>query len=106
MGRFKERVSTLNSEETKQVHRYHRRYVKSLPGKLDHASLVAVNLARMAGLDKGCYLQRTGSPRLSGTRRGGFVSPMFFRSRLRSFGLRSAPESGISADDVGWIHDS
>ena len=84
MGRYQERVKGLSSEETKQVHRYHRRYVKTLPGKLDHASLVAVNLVRMVGLDNDQYSQSTGSPRPDarlGIRLGSGSSPFMVRSR-------------------------
>ncbi|XP_063681049.1 uncharacterized protein LOC134816235 isoform X2 [Bolinopsis microptera] len=51
MKRFKERLTALSSEETDMVNRCHRRYVKTIPGKLDHASLVAVNLGKMRTLN-------------------------------------------------------
>ena len=51
MRRFKERLAALTGEETDMVTRCHRRYVKTIPGKLDHASLVAVNLGKMRTLN-------------------------------------------------------
>jgi hypothetical protein len=47
MKRFKERLAQLTPEEAHIINRCHRRYVKTIPGKLDHASLVAVHLAKM-----------------------------------------------------------
>ena len=47
MKRFKDRLDQLTADEALTITRNHRRYVKTIPGKLDHASLVAVNLAKM-----------------------------------------------------------
>ena len=60
MKRFKERLARLTTEEADIVNRCHRRYVKTIPGKLDHASMVAVNLGRMNS-----YFLRSADPRYS-----------------------------------------
>ena len=49
MKRFKKRLAQLTSDEAEAVNRCHRKYLKTIPGKLDHASLVAVNLGKMRG---------------------------------------------------------
>ena len=60
MKRFKKRLAQLTPEEAETVNRCHRQYVKTIPGKLDHASLVAVNLGKLS-----CNMAHSADPRLA-----------------------------------------
>lgn len=51
MFRYKNRLKSLDSGEQFMINQIHRNYVRSLPGKLDHASIVAVSLSEFSALD-------------------------------------------------------
>lgn len=51
MFRYKHRLKSLDPDEQFQINQIHRNYVRSLPGKLDHASIVAVSLEKFSALD-------------------------------------------------------
>ena len=87
MKRFKKRLAQLTPEEAETVNRCHRQYVKTIPGKLDHASLVAVNLGKLSG-----NMAHSADPRLAvfpllehGKKRARYDGLLFIKLRGKGF---------------------
>ena len=84
LSRFRSRCDSLSATEMSQLKRTHRGFQKTIPGKLDHASIAAVHLHRMNRLDNFGVMSTPG---------------ISIQSTLSSFGGGSLTRSNESRDN-------